>query len=102
DDVTRMEESNASHHHVGLSRVGCPGRFRESRTPDWHSNRRSQSPRVRLPSTSLRLRARYKLDEHASSLVDWPNVSAALILGHQQTFNRAVGYDLVVCRGRRS
>jgi hypothetical protein len=43
---------------------------------DRHSIRRAQSPRVRLPSTSLRLRVGYELYEYASSLVDWPDVSA--------------------------
>src|ERR1700746_3125581 len=70
-----MDESYVSHHHVGLSGVGRAGRLRGSKSTDGHANRRSQSPRVRLSSTSLRLRTGYELDEHASSLVDWPNVS---------------------------
>src|SRR5689334_4329244 len=73
-----MDESYVSHHHVGLSGVGRAGRLRGSKSPDGHANRRSQSPRVRLSSTSLRLRTGYELDEHASSLVDWPNVSVIL------------------------
>src|SRR6516164_7721378 len=78
DDVSRMDESCVSHHHVRLSGAGCASRLRESRSTDGHSNRRSQSPRVRLPSISLRLPASYELDEHASSIVDWPGTSAIL------------------------
>src|SRR4029077_6511738 len=71
-----MDESYASNHNVGLSGAGCASGFRRSRSADGHSNRRSQSPRVGLPSTSLRLRTSYELGEHASSLVDWLDVSA--------------------------
>src|SRR5215467_10973275 len=70
DDVSRMDESYVSHHHVRLSGAGCASRLRESKSPDGHSNRCSQSLRLRLPSTSLRLRIGYELDEHTSSVID--------------------------------
>src|SRR5215469_2385339 len=70
DDLSRMDESYVSHHHVRLPGAGCASRLRKSTSTDGHSNRCSQSPRLCLSSTRLRLRLGYELDEHASSLVD--------------------------------